>query len=215
MKKEFECPEAYSKLADILIEAFNFTAYGKGEERHGGGRAFEDQPILDIPRMLESPDGPLFQAMKKCQEASRFFKKNKTKEAVYELKGAIAYIAGAILYMRENNKESATSWVYYDKDKANLVYKYPLYIHYSWEDRGSANEKGSGALTNKYPPIMPSDLYDAAMEKLSTADKASTEYINDYEIEQYMIEEEFAEWNAKHKDKSSADSMLDGTDGDN
>src|SRR3990167_7392247 len=82
-------PEGYKKFLCKLIDAFIFTAYGKGAQRHGGRGGFDDQPIIYIQRMLESPDGPLFQAIKKCQEAARFHKKGEHERAEYELLGAI------------------------------------------------------------------------------------------------------------------------------
>ena len=44
----------YEDLAAVLTAAFDQAARGKGKERHANGRAFTDQPIFEINRMLPS-----------------------------------------------------------------------------------------------------------------------------------------------------------------
>lgn len=86
----------YKTLTDILVQAYNQAAYGKGKERHGNGNSFETQPIAEIGRMV----GVGFntgQAIKKLQESSRM----EPDAACRELLGAIVYTASAIMLIRE------------------------------------------------------------------------------------------------------------------
>jgi hypothetical protein len=88
----------YEKLKAILTRAYNQAARGKGKDRHANGEAFEDQPILEIQRMLGSADGALFQAMKKITETQNL----SPVKSIMELLGAIVYLAAAIIYIEEN-----------------------------------------------------------------------------------------------------------------
>ncbi len=88
----------YKALRDILNRAYEQAATGKGNERHGNGLMFEDQPMQLISELLSSEKGCLFQAMKKIQESTRL----PEEQAVKELLGAIVYVAGAILYREMN-----------------------------------------------------------------------------------------------------------------
>ena len=98
----------YDSLEGILNQAYAQAAFGKGAERHANAKAFDVQPMLEIGRML-GPAGPLFQAMKKCQEAASFVEKSKVtlhtehnlNAAKAELLGAINYCAGAVLLIEE------------------------------------------------------------------------------------------------------------------
>ena len=87
----------YVKLADVLNKAYLQAAEGKGKERHANENNFEDQPIITISKLLNSNDGPLFQAMKKIQESKRL----ERDRAINELLGAINYIAAAIIYLEQ------------------------------------------------------------------------------------------------------------------
>lgn len=92
--------EDYAILAAILHDAHDQAATGKGRERHANGRPFERQPILEIGRMT-GPGGPIFQSIKKQQEALGMFARGETEAAIRELLGAINYTASAVLVMRE------------------------------------------------------------------------------------------------------------------
>lgn len=83
-------------LQDVLDLALDQVMEGKGAERHGNGKPFDRQPMLEIGRMV----GPGFcfgQAMKKTQEASRM----EPEAAKREILGAINYLAGAYLLLDE------------------------------------------------------------------------------------------------------------------
>lgn len=88
----------YVALDRVLKLALGQASSGKGAKRHGGGKSFEKQPMLEISRMLNgSPVGCMYQAMKKTQEASRM----DNDAARRELLGAINYLAGAYLLLEE------------------------------------------------------------------------------------------------------------------
>lgn len=92
---------AFSSLAGILQAAHDQAAGGKGQERHGEGKPFLDQPIMEIARMLSGIDGHSFQIMKKAQEAARMVRREQYDAAVRELLGVINYAAAAVLLIRE------------------------------------------------------------------------------------------------------------------
>lgn len=87
-----EIPAGFEPLADVLARAFRQAAFGKGQDRHGGGLPFVEQPMQQIIK-LHGLGFPLGQAAKKCQEAQRM----PADRAVHELLGAIVYIAGAVV----------------------------------------------------------------------------------------------------------------------
>lgn len=91
---------AYEPLERVLQLALDQAANGKGANRHGQGRPFDRQPMMEISRMLGcSPVGCMYQAIKKTQEASRM----DSYAAKRELLGAINYLAGAYLMLEEKD----------------------------------------------------------------------------------------------------------------
>ena len=84
-------------LQRVLDLALDQALQGKGAERHGGGKPFDRQPMMEISRMLGGPSGCFYQAMKKTQEASRM----EPEAAKREILGAINYLAGAYLLLDE------------------------------------------------------------------------------------------------------------------
>jgi hypothetical protein len=89
----------YSHLADILNEAFQFAAEGKGHERHGtAGQPWTDQRHVHIGKEFGTGFA-LGQAAKKMGESQRL----PTDRAVRELLGAITYIASAIHLRRSED----------------------------------------------------------------------------------------------------------------
>lgn len=96
MAKWAEVETGYESLSRVLKLAFDQAASGKGSERHGGGKAFDCQPMLEIGRMVGT-GFCLGQAMKKAQESSRM----PPDAAKRELLGAINYLAGAYLLLEE------------------------------------------------------------------------------------------------------------------
>jgi len=90
--------DPYAPLERVLMLALQQASGGKGAERHGQGKPFDRQPMLEISRMLNgSPVGCMYQAIKKTQEASRM----DNDAARRELLGAINYLAGAYLLLEE------------------------------------------------------------------------------------------------------------------
>lgn len=91
----------YSALRDILNEAYEQAANGKGKERHSNGSSFERQPIAEIGRMV-GVGFNMGQAIKKLQESSRM----EPDAACRELLGAIVYAASAIMIIREKDSKN-------------------------------------------------------------------------------------------------------------
>lgn len=93
----------YASLAGILADALKQASSGKGAERHANNKPFEDQPIMQITRLLDGhPVGPLaYQAIKKIIESGRIFYLHGAEAAVKEIEGSINYAAGVALRFRE------------------------------------------------------------------------------------------------------------------
>ena len=87
----------YAPLRRVLDLALDQASAGKGAQRHGQGKAFDKQPMMEISRMIGGPAGCFYQAMKKTQEASRM----EPEAAKREILGAINYLAGAYLLLDE------------------------------------------------------------------------------------------------------------------
>jgi len=94
-------PRQCSALSDVLTEAYEDAANGKGHHRHGDATTpFLDQPSMQIGRMV-GVGYPIGQAMKKAHEASTRTDRGDYSGAVHELLGVINYAALAILLIRE------------------------------------------------------------------------------------------------------------------
>ena len=89
----------YESLTNVLERAFAQAAVGKGAQRHAVDRPFSEQPMQTISELLGTPDGLLYQAMKKIQESKRLDKD----AGVRELLGAINYLAGAVIFIESGN----------------------------------------------------------------------------------------------------------------
>ena len=94
----------YESLAKVLMRALDQASAGKGKERHSYGEPFEEQKICQINRWLGSPDGDLYQAIKKIVESKRL----PHARAVSELLGAINYVAAGIIIMEEQAEKAAS-----------------------------------------------------------------------------------------------------------
>lgn len=91
----------YADLVDILLEAYQQAAHGKGKERHANARAFSDQPILSIGTMV-GMGYPLGQAMKKLQESRTLLKLDGGQHRAFaEILGAMVYAAAAAMLVRD------------------------------------------------------------------------------------------------------------------
>lgn len=86
----------YEELAGVFREALDQAQYGKGKKRHANDKPFLAQPMMEIGRMT-GPGGTIFQAMKKSQESLGL----SDLPAIMELHGAINYLAGTILLLKE------------------------------------------------------------------------------------------------------------------
>lgn len=120
-----ELPAGYESLWEPLSAALIHAAYEKGRERHaarpdGSEPPFDRQPMLEIARMTGAA-GPLFQVMKKAQEAVRLEAAGDHDRALAELYGAIVYAAGAALIVREaSRREDERRIVAAEADLARL-----------------------------------------------------------------------------------------------
>lgn len=92
--------DGYDGLRSVFDAALAHAAEGKGKERHANGRPFDRQPMMEISRMV-GPGFPLGQAIKKAQESIGMLGRGEAGAAESELLGAINYLAGAILLMRD------------------------------------------------------------------------------------------------------------------
>lgn len=95
--------DGYEKLTDVLQAAHNQAAHGKGKDRHANGQPFHEQRMQAISKLIKSPKGMEFQAIKKLTEGMQFDDHDR-REA--ELLGAINYIAGIVIYFRESKDEN-------------------------------------------------------------------------------------------------------------
>ena len=95
-KWTFVADDPYLPLSRVLDLALAQASSGKGAERHGNGKPFDQQPMMEIGRMV-GPGFCLGQAMKKAQEAWRM----EPEAAKREILGAINYLAGAYLLLDE------------------------------------------------------------------------------------------------------------------
>lgn len=93
-------PEGYDRLAQVLFKALDQAASGKGKERHSSGEPFEDQPICVIARWV-GVGGTLFQAIKKARESVRLLQLKGPEAAIFELYGAINFLAASIIVLEE------------------------------------------------------------------------------------------------------------------
>lgn len=82
-----------------LMRAYKMVAEGKGQQRHGAGRAWNDQPIMTISRAVGSGFA-IGQAMKKLEESTRM----DDEPAIKELLGAIGYICAAVQAIEEGER---------------------------------------------------------------------------------------------------------------
>lgn len=100
-KRDFD--PKYASLRGVLDEAYLHASTGKGKVRHGkSGLPFEEQRMLSITRLLDSEAGLAYQACKKVSEGLDLPTLN---ARVAEMLGAINYIAGIVIFMREKQAE--------------------------------------------------------------------------------------------------------------
>ena len=98
----------YESLQFVLKLAYDQASAGKGKERHAGGRVFDNQPIMTIPRTLNGIaglGGLAYQVNKKTTEAVNMAARDQVDAAQREFLGAINYLAAAYLYAESLKKE--------------------------------------------------------------------------------------------------------------
>ena len=99
--EDFDKCDPYYALAAVLGDALEQASKGKGKERHApNGERFEEQRMLAISRLLNSERGMAFQVCKKVTEGIDL---PTTERKVAELLGAINYIAGMVIFLREKD----------------------------------------------------------------------------------------------------------------
>lgn len=97
---QVECPAGYYDLIAVLFTAIEQATVGKGRDRHARDLPFTEQPMQLLNDALDSADGALFQAMKKITESKGLDYEAKLKE----LRGAIVYVAGAMIWYQRHQK---------------------------------------------------------------------------------------------------------------
>lgn len=94
----FPHASGYEPLAEVLVLAFRQSAFGKGQERHGHGKPFLRQPIMELGRMTGIA-AHTYQVGKKAQEATTMARVGQIDAAKAELLGAIVYAAAGYLLL--------------------------------------------------------------------------------------------------------------------
>ena len=90
--------DGYHGLFDVLVDVLDQAQLGKGAERHGQDKAFEEQPMQKLIE-LHGRGFAYGQAGKKAQESERLA----YEAARRELLGAIVYLAGAVINLDKEN----------------------------------------------------------------------------------------------------------------
>lgn len=91
--------DGYHGLFDVLADALDQAQLGKGAERHGQDKPFEEQPMQKLIE-LHGRGFAYGQAGKKAQESERLA----YGAARRELLGAIVYLAGAVINLDKENR---------------------------------------------------------------------------------------------------------------
>lgn len=99
---ELNAKVGYESLRKILQDALNQAMNGKGHERHSNGLSFEEQPMQAICDILGSPEGMVYQVMKKLKEALGL---PDADHQYHEVLGAVNYAAGVALWMQRHRQE--------------------------------------------------------------------------------------------------------------
>ena len=92
-----DAPSDRHPLQAVFDRCIEQAASGKGEERHGHGREFYEQPWVGLTRDF-GVAGPLFQASKKLRESFGMYERGDLEAFEREVLGAINYSAMAILF---------------------------------------------------------------------------------------------------------------------
>lgn len=90
----------YEALAEVLQAAYDQAAKGKGAERHANDLPFHEQPMQQIARR-RGLGFLLGQADKKTEEAQGMLERGERDAWRREIRGAINYLAGALVFTSE------------------------------------------------------------------------------------------------------------------
>lgn len=93
--------EGYEQLFQVLMDAHDQAAKGKGKERHANDLPFHEQRMQQISTLLNSPDGMAYQVAKKVAEGLQMPNPEARDK---ELLGAIVYTAGILVWLRNQPK---------------------------------------------------------------------------------------------------------------
>lgn len=94
----------YEHLAQVLQDAYAQASSGKGHERHANDLPFHEQPMQQIARR-RGIGFILGQADKKSEEAQGMLDRCERDKAIHELLGAIVYLSGAVIYIRNQEQQ--------------------------------------------------------------------------------------------------------------
>ena len=97
--KKFAAAPGYEQLVQVFAAAHDQAAYGKGKERHANGLPFHEQRMQSISDLVGSPDGMVYQLVKKTTEGLQFDSPEKRE---HELLGALNYLAGIVIWLRRH-----------------------------------------------------------------------------------------------------------------
>jgi len=92
----------YERLVAVLRAAHDQAAHGKGKERHANDLPFHQQRMLSISHLQGSPDGMVYQVIKKVTEGLTMPEHHRQ---VAELYGAINYLAGVVIFLEDRRGE--------------------------------------------------------------------------------------------------------------
>lgn len=95
----------YLSLYRVLEQALNQAQNGKGAERHNltGSTPFEKQRMQTVCELVGSPDGMVYQAIKKLTEGLTL---PTLERQTAELLGVINYVAGIVIYLHAHPRAS-------------------------------------------------------------------------------------------------------------
>lgn len=92
----------YESLAQVLQEAYDQAARGKGAERHANDLPFDQQPMQQIARR-RGLGFLLGQVDKKTEEAQGMLERGERAAWRREILGAINYLAGALVFTADES----------------------------------------------------------------------------------------------------------------
>lgn len=141
--------EGYELLANILTDAFEQSATGKGRERHGLGDPWDKQPIITLGREF-GIGGTNFQSAKKMREAQKMAERGEYAAAERELLGAIVYAAASVALVREAAEKKPVQAVKVGQGFAPSEEKNPIPMGVFWDGANDVFRNGDGTVLMNY-----------------------------------------------------------------